>query len=868
MPVMGRSPKRWWRSRLGVGLLGAAFLPSLMARADAWSDAQAQYRHGDYAGALAAAQTGIQGQDFSGDWPRLQAESLLALGRYAEARTALNAALTQAPESLRLRLLAVQAERFSGHADEVAGQLQAMDEIIRSRGQYDTDPQFLVDLGEASLLLGAEPKVVLEGIYQRAEQADPPVRDAFLAAGRLALEKHDYALASRTFAAGVKAFPDDPDLWWGLAASFRNDDRAKMLANAALALSLNPNHAPTELLLGESLIDAEDYAGARATLQKILTVNPTQPQALALLAVIEQLQNQPAPAAADRAKALATWPKNPEVDYLIGRKLAQNYRFVDAVAAQGRALQMDQNYEPARIQLAEDLLRLGRDDDGWALAAQAHQADPYDVEAYNLVNLHDQMGNFTTLESVHFDVLMAKNEAPVYGDLVVAELERAYTQLTAKYKADLNFRTAVEIYPNPDDFAVRTFGMPDIGGFLGVCFGPVMTVNSPATQAGNWQDVLWHEFTHVVTLTLTHNQTPRWLSEGFSVYEEGQASPAWGQKMTLDYHDRILDGKINPLSRMSAAFLEAKDLPDLLFAYYEAMLVVQSLNERYGFDRLLALLDALGNGQEINAALATEFGPLPELDAAFAQYARAQAKQFEHGVDFTRPAGDSPEALAKLGPDNFYVRMQRIRVAFGNEQWDQARAQLAALVATGLYIPGPENLHLLLARADAKLGDTAGEKAALTVVAEHEGDSLTAATRLLELAEAASDWPGVARWSQAWLAINPLAAQPWRSWLTASEHLGARDQAIAAGLALLQLDPPDAAAVHYRVARQLQHGNPSAARRQVLLALEEAPRYRDAYALLAALPKGGADTPPLPVLAVPLPSEPATPSPSSAMMSP
>ena len=40
------------------------------------------------------------------------------------------------------------------------------------------------------------------------------------------------------------------------------------------------------------------------------------------------------------------------------------------------------------------------------------------------------------------------------------------------------------------------------------------------------EDVLWHEFAHVITLTATKNRMPRWLSEGISVYEERQAQPA------------------------------------------------------------------------------------------------------------------------------------------------------------------------------------------------------------------------------------------------------------------------------------------------------------------------------------------------------
>ena len=126
---------------------------------------------------------------------------------------------------------------------------------------------------------------------------------------------------------------------------------------------------------------------------------------------------------------------------------------------------------------------------------------------------------------------------------------------------ELTRPTTVEIFPDQKDFAVRTFGMPGNPGYLGVCFGSVITANSPASQApnpANWEDVLWHEFCHVVTLNATKNRMPRWLSEGISVYEERQANPAWGERMNLAYREMILDGKLTPLGKLSGAFLAAE----------------------------------------------------------------------------------------------------------------------------------------------------------------------------------------------------------------------------------------------------------------------------------------------------------------------
>jgi hypothetical protein len=216
-----------------------------------------------------------------------------------------------------------------------------------------------------------------------------------------------------------------------------------------------------------------------------------------------------------------------------------------------------------------------------------------------LVTLQDTMAKFTTLRNEDFVVRMTAHEAAVYGPLVLDLLARAKTALVEKYGAELIAPTTIDIFADPKDFAVRTFGMPDIPGFLGVCFGRVVTANSPASTAKsntNWQSVMWHEFCHVVTLQLTKNKMPRWLSEGISVYEERQANPAWGQHMTPVYRELILkEGRegLTPVRSMSAAFLAPPTPERLQFAYYQASLVVEFLIAKHGLDKVRAVLRAL-----------------------------------------------------------------------------------------------------------------------------------------------------------------------------------------------------------------------------------------------------------------------------------
>jgi len=84
------------------------------------------------------------------------------------------------------------------------------------------------------------------------------------------------------------------------------------------------------------------------------------------------------------------------------------------------------------------------------------------------------------------------------------------------------------------------------------------------------------------------------------------------------------------------------------------------------------------------------------------------------------------------------------------------------------------------------------------------------------------------------LAINPLIATPYTALAEAGAASGQNDVAIDANRKLLLLNPPDAVKVHFQLARLLHTRGDSEneAKRQVLQALEDAPRYRDAQQLL------------------------------------
>ena len=116
-----------------------------------------------------------------------------------------------------------------------------------------------------------------------------------------------------------------------------------------------------------------------------------------------------------------------------------------------------------------------------------------------------------------------------------------------------------------------------------------------------------------------------------------------------------------------------------------------------------------------------------------------------------------------------------------------------------------------------------------------DDNATDACLRLMELGETARDWPAVEHYAERFLAVNPLVAPPYRHLARAARERGERDRAIAANRTLLLLDPANPAEIHFQLARLLHEAGDPEARRQVLQALEDAPRNRDALALLLDL---------------------------------
>jgi tetratricopeptide (TPR) repeat protein len=145
----------------------------------------------------------------------------------------------------------------------------------------------------------------------------------------------------------------------------------------------------------------------------------------------------------------------------------------------------------------------------------------------------------------------------------------------------------------------------------------------------------------------------------------------------------------------------------------------------------------------------------------------------------------------------------------------------------------------MLAMTERNLRDTNAELATLQTFAQQESDFAELFNRLIELCGQRKDWASVTNYAVRLLAINPLSAAPYRALAEAGDALRNNEMAISACRKLLALDPPDASETHFQLATLLHRRGDSEgeAKRHVLQALEEAPRFREAQRLLLDLEK-------------------------------
>ena len=208
-------------------------------------------------------------------------------------------------------------------------------------------------------------------------------------------------------------------------------------------------------------------------------------------------------------------------------------------------------------------------------------------------------------------------------------MKRALATYEKKYGLKLDRPVQVEVYPDHEDFAVRTMGMPGLGA-LGVTFGYVVAMDSPSGRKPgtfHWASTMWHELSHVYVLTATKHRVPRWFTEGMAVHEETAASPEWGDRLDPQVIAAIKDKKLLPVAELDRGFVHPTYPSQVIVSYFQAGRICGFIAHEWGYDKLLAMMHDFSTSATTADVIEKELGMKPEeFDKKFLAALDAETK--------------------------------------------------------------------------------------------------------------------------------------------------------------------------------------------------------------------------------------------------
>jgi tetratricopeptide (TPR) repeat protein len=768
----------------------------------------------------------------------LKARAAIARGHYAQAEALLRPVAVRAPSSeaaLELGLLQQMLVRPDA---------AALLEKVAPLADTSNDPNEVARAGRALRALGRFHEA--NAAYRDASRGapdDPAIQTGF---GDLFLEKYDKAEALKSFQMALQVDPKWTPAIIGSARALSDENPPQAIALAKRALEVNPSSVDAHVLLAAEAADANKHDEARQSLDKALAVNPSSLDALALRAALSYVEDKPQDFETEAARALAIAPRYGEV-YRVAAELAgRNYRFDEAVELARRSLALDSSNARAQGDLGSHLLRTG-DESGARVALEAaFKADPFNKLTYNQLLVMDKVDKFVTIRDGDVVMRLDKDEAPVLREYAMAIAHQALSTLAARYEFTPRGPILIEIFPKHDDFAVRTLGLPGMTGALGVCFGRVVTMDSPRARPPGefqWEATLWHELAHVITLQMSNQRVPRWLTEGISVYEEKKARSEWGREMDVAFAGMLNRGETLKLRDLNSAFTNPKTIS---LAYYQASLLVEHIVNAYGDAGLRKLVRAFAQGVDTDAALKAALATdLDQMQAGFDQTTdrmfgtMRRAMAVPDGVEeFLKMPAPALKTIAEANPRSFPIQMAlgtALRKAGQNDEAMQAFERAAALVPLA---GGPGSPHEQMAVMALEKKDRARAITELTALVGVDFNNVEAARQLADLLRqtGVDDPAKLAPVYQRIAAIDPFDPEAHAMLGRFALQRNEADAASREFRAVIALGPVDRAAAYTDLGESYFKGGKRAeAKKQILAALEIAPGYERAQGLLLKL---------------------------------
>lgn len=657
--------------------------------------------------------------------------------------------------------------------------------------------------------------------FRLADQNQPNSAAVKTAWGNLFLTLANPKEAGTLFQEAMNADANYAPAYLGLSQALADnyDKKSEQFANAAL--EHDPKLFQAHEFLSYLALEESNKKLATEEAQKAIALSNDAFDAMAVLAAMDFLKGDGLTLADSpwMDRILKADPNYGEAYETAAHFLEFNYRFTEAIAAYRKALALNPNLLQARSRLGVNLMRIGQTDEARQQLEQCFNNYLRNPETRNSLRFLDTLNQYDVFTTNTLELQLSKKDAALLRPYIEPELQLAMKTYERKYKMTLPGRVRLEVYPNHDDFVVRTLGLPGEGGLLGVTFGTVVAIDGPtARPAGefSWADTMWHELCHVYIITATHNLVPRWFSEGLAVHEEGVASPQWGNRLNPESVAAIKQKKLLPISDLDAGFVRPQYSGQVLVSYYQSGKICDYIAERWGDAALLGMVHS------------------------YAEH-KTSAEAIQDNLH------ESSEALDKDFQSWLYKKTDNITAHF--DQWkagmkegvadmnagDTAKA-LTAINAVRDFYPEYPDTYQVLAKCYTSLKK---KNEAMLALEKYQAIGGTGVDELKQLAQLETDAGHPDKAINALEEINliyPEDLETHQKLGTLLLNASRPADAIQEYRAALTLKPADVAESHLDLARALTAAHQtSEAKDQVLLSLEAAPNYKPAQQLLLQL---------------------------------
>ncbi len=640
--------------------------------------------------------------------------------------------------------------------------------------------------------------------------------------GILLHERFNDADAAGLFREALAKDPSNAEAYVGLAMVSAGGFDGKAAEYLSKAINLDPKLAEAHELMADIALANDDRDAAAKEADKAIALENNALDAMAIHAALELIVDHSPDAWF--AKIQAINPHYGQAYARVAHHLELHYRYEDAVTYYRKAIEIDPRLWAAHSALGIDLMRLGKEDEPFKELQLSYDNGFRDAATVNSLRLLDSYKNFDTFRGATTILKLNKTEAALLQPYLQSELHIILATYEKKYQMKLSGPVQVEVYPNHEDFAVRTMGMPGLGA-LGVTFGKVVAMDSPSARKPgdfNWGSTLWHEMSHVFILSATNHRVPRWFTEGLAVHEEGERSAEWKDRATPEVLLAIRDKKLLPVSSLDRGFVYPEYPAQVIVSYFQAGSICDFISAKWSEAKLLQMVHSYANLQTTPQVIQNDLAIAPdEFDKQYLAW--INQKYGQQASHF----------------DEWRAKLKSLFAAAQQKQFDTVLQQGPAVLALYPEYVGDANVYELLADAYKARGDTKSETAILTA-SEHQGGQMPEVLKRLAALQQVAGQPSeasatLARVNYVYPVKDAELHQRLGDLLYAQKQY---DGAIREYNALVASHPVDKAGAEFTLAQAyLAAGQRDKAEESVLAALETAPGYRPAQKLLLELQK-------------------------------